>query len=78
VLGGGTVDAVAPYIGAAAAVPHGGMFLLPWATTGATLTAVGHDGRLPRGSLRTVGHLTAVDNDSWRCYRLDHGSRRGS
>jgi hypothetical protein len=50
--------AVAPYIGAAAAVLHGGMNLPLWATVGAALTAVAHGGRLPRAPLPAA--------DRWR------------
>jgi hypothetical protein len=39
---GGAGAAVAPYIGAATAVPHGGSNLPPWLTVGAALTAVAH------------------------------------
>jgi hypothetical protein len=63
--GGETSPAVAPYIGAAAAVPHGGRSLPLWPTAGATLTAVAHSGRFPWGPLPTVGPLTTVAHDGW-------------
>jgi hypothetical protein len=68
---GGAAAAVAPYIGAAAAVPHDGSNLPPWPTAGAALTTVGHGGRLPRaplpqwtvgGPLAAVGHGGCVAN----------------
>jgi hypothetical protein len=56
--GGRGAAAVAPYIGAAAAVPHDGSNLPPWPTAGAALTAVAHSGRLPRAPLPAA--------DRWR------------
>jgi hypothetical protein len=43
-----------PLIGRAAAVPRGGKNLPLWATTGATLTAVAHGGRLSWAPLPAV------------------------
>jgi hypothetical protein len=57
-LVGGAAAAGTPNIGAAAAVPHGGSSLPPWPTTGAILTVVAHDDRLPRAPLPAA--------DRWR------------
>jgi hypothetical protein len=45
------VGGATAYIGVAAAVPHDGRSIPPWPMTGATLTVVAHDGRLPRAPL---------------------------
>jgi hypothetical protein len=66
--GWGAAAAVAPYIGAAAAIPHGVRILPSWSTAGAALTVVAHDGRLPgpRSPQRTVGApLAAVAHVGW-------------
>jgi hypothetical protein len=53
---GGVAAAVAPYIGAAAGVRHGGRSITSWPTAGAALTAVAHGGRLLRAPLPAADH----------------------
>jgi hypothetical protein len=50
------VGGATAYIGVAAAVPHDGRSIPPWPMTGATLTVVAHDGRLPQAPLPAADH----------------------
>jgi hypothetical protein len=70
-------DPVAPYIGAAVAVPHDGMNLPPWAMTGAALTVVAHGSRLPRArSLQRTVSSPVAGVGHGDCVANRRGARR--